>query len=82
MTTTRPTVHFAEPRDSSFASEIENPQISNPYTYSSLTCEGCKSETQDWYGLAMMSTGIMILAIVGLLFARKYIFKIYETSRN
>ncbi len=82
MTSTRPVVHFAEPQDNSFSTEISAKHNDQSYTYSSLSCEDCPEEIENWSGLALMTVGVLLFSIATLLFARKYIFKIHEISRN
>lgn len=83
MTTTRPEVIFREPIDSSFSAELEKAgaDFSN-YTYTSLSCENCDQNDENLYELSFVVFAILCSAIGLLWFARKYIFKLHETSRN
>jgi len=83
MTTTRPTVNFAVPRENTGGFGLQGSTLTEQeYTYSSIRCENCQSEDTSWNGVALMTVGIVFLAIALLLFARKYIFNIHEISRN
>jgi len=83
MTTTRPVVNFSVPTENTGNFGLENStQVGSNYVYSSLSCENCETGNTSWNGVAIMMVGIIFLALALLLFARKYIFKLHETSRN
>ena len=76
MVTTRPAVHFREPKDSSFSSMLDQMESGETLPFSLLRCEECPHvNTNLWSGPVLVAAGIVFSGLVVVLVARRCLYK-------